>query len=215
MNMEFREKIDELAHSTFEEIRRVEDDYKQAEQRRSETPQHNGVVSPEYAAKAARAEADYLAAREAYRGMQRNLPGKAQEKMTAIRREYAQEVARQFAVDPEKLNAAELELIKSGIMRPAEYRAMLEKEASAGNATMVRLIANYAAKEAEAAAAKNGAGDDRARELRAISYMAKADPAGEALRTFDAVADVLMRCVNNPSMIPHWDGLAGPLLDLL
>ena len=213
--MSIREQIEELADSTFEEIGQIENAYKQAEQRRSETQQHNGVVSPEYAAKAARAEADYLAAREAYRGMQRNLPGKAQEKMAAIRREYAQEVARQFAVDPEKLDTAELELLKSGIMRPDEYRAMLEKEARAGNATMVRLIANYAAKEAEAAAAKNGAGDDRARELRAISYMAKADQAGEELRTFDAVSDVLMRCVNNPGMIPHWDGLAGPLLDLL
>lgn len=213
--MSIREQIEEYARSTFAEIERIEDEFKNAELRRQETPQRMGAVDAAYAAKAARAEADYLAAREAYRGMQRNLPGKAQEKMAAIRRDYAQDVARQFAADPEKLNAAELELLKSGIMRPDEYRAMMEKEAHAGNATMVRLIASYAAKEAETVAAKNGAGDERARELRAVSYMAKADPAGEALRTFDAVSDVLMRCVNNPSMIPHWDGLAGPMLDLL
>ena len=192
--MSIREQIEELADSTFEEIGQIENAYKQAEQRRSETQQHKGVVSPEYAAKAARAEADYLAAREAYRGMQRNLPGKAQEKMAAIRREYAQEVARQFAVDPEKLDTAELELLKSGIMRPDEYRAMLEKEARAG---------------------KFGEGSAQARELRAVGYVGNIDPGAAALQTFDNVAEILRRCVNNPGMIPHWDGLAGPLLDLL
>jgi len=215
MNMEFREKIDELAHSTFEEIRRVEDDYKQAEQRRKETPQHNGVVSAEYAARAAQAEAAYLSAREAYRGLQRNLPGKVDEHLAAIRREYAAEVAQRFAVDPSKMDMAALELLKSGIMKAGEYSTMMQEAQKSGNVTMTRLIARYASEAAEAAERKFGEGSAQARELRAVGYAGNIDPGAAALQTFDNVAEILRRCVNNPSMIPHWDGLAGPLLDLL
>ena len=215
MTMEIKEQIDELARSTFEEIRRVENSYKEAELRRKETPQHNGVVTAEYAARAAQAEAEYLTAREAYRGLQRNLPGRVQENLAAIPREYAAEVAQQFAVDPSKLDLAALELLKSGIMKSGEYAAMMQEAQKSGNVTMARMIARYAAEAAEAAERKYGDGSPQARELRAVGYSGNIDPGAAALETFDGIAEIFNRCIGNPSMIDHWDELAGPLLDML
>lgn len=213
--MSIREQIEEIARATFAEIERIENEYKNAEQRRKETPQRAGIVDAGYAAKAARAEADYLAAREAHNSMQRDLPGKARTKIAEIRREYAQEVARQFAVDPSKLDLAALELLKSGIMKPDEYAAMLQEAQRSGNTTMTRMIARYAAEAAEAAERKYGEGSPQARELRAVGYSGNTDPAAAALEIFDGVAEIVSRCINNPSMIPMWDELAAPLLEML
>ena len=204
---DYKEIIKQLAEGTFSDVQHIEMVYRQAEEAKNK-PQKDPLA-------AARAELDYKTAREAYLSMKRNLPGKVENQLRQLRREYAAELEGKYTVDPEKLNMQELELLKSGIMRPDEYKAMLEKEAAAGNSTMARLIAKYAAKEAEAVAQKNGESDEAARALRAVSYTAKADPAAEALRNFDDVADVLSRCVNNTAMIQHWDGLAGPLLDMI
>ena len=165
--------------------------------------------------KLARADADYQAASKAQHDMRVNLPGKVENQMRAIRQQYADELAQRFAIDPAKLDAASLELLKSGIMRPAEYRSMLEKARKDGNATMLRIVAKYAADRAAEIAAKDGATSEDARELRVVGYAGNIDPAGEALRNFDVVADVLRRCVNNHAMIGHWDELTGPVLDAL
>ena len=213
--MEIREQIEKFARSTFGEIERIENEYKNAEQRRKETPQRMGIVDPAYAAKAARAEAGYLAARDARNSMERDLPGKARTRIAEIRREYAEEVSRQFAVDPAKLDMAALELLKSSIMKPDEYSAMMQEAQKSGNTTMTRMIARYAAEAAEAAERKYGDGSPQARELRAVGYSGNTDPAAAALEVFDGVAEIVSRCINNPSMIPMWDELAAPLLEML
>ena len=213
--MSIREQIEEIARSTFAEIDRIENEYKNAEQRRKETPQRVGIIDAVYAAKAARAEADYLAARDARNSMERDLPGKARSRIAEIRREYSQEVARQFAVDPSKLDMAALELLKSGIMKPAEYSSMMQEAQRSGNTTMTRMIARYASEAAEAAERKYGDGSTQARELRAVGYSGNTDPAAAALEVFDGVAEIFSRCIGNPSMIPMWDELAAPLLEML
>ena len=210
-----RKQIEELTRSTFEEITRIENEYRQAEQRRKETPQRTGFVDAGYAAKAARAEADYLAARDSYNSMKRDLPGKSREKLAAIRREYAQEVAQRYAVDPSKLDMGMLELLKSGIMKPGEYSSMMEEAQKAGNTTMTRLIARYASEAAEAVERKYGDGSPQARELRAVGYSGNIDPGAAALEAFDGVAEIFNRCIGNPSMIPMWGELAEPLLEML
>ena len=213
--MQIREQIEEIARATFAEIERIENEYKSAELRRKETPQRVGIVNADYVAKAARAEADYLAARDALNNMKRDLPGKARTKIAEIRREYAQEVARQFAVDPSKLDMAALELLKSGIMKPVEFSSMMQEAQRSGNTTMTRMIARYAAEAAEAAERKYGDGSPQARELRAVGYSGDADPEAAALEVFDGVAEIFSRCIGNPSMIPMWDELAAPLLEML
>ena len=212
--MSIKDQINDLAQSTFEVIERTEQAFKTAERQRSDTPPLNGLGA-EYSAKAAQAEAEYQAALTAYTSMKRNLPGKVRGQLSQIRSEYAQAVAQQYAIDPAKLDTNSLELLKSGIMKPAEYSAMMTAAKKDGNTTMIRMIAKYAAEAAEAAAKKNGEGSQQARELRSVGYSGKIDPAKEALDTFDHVTDIFRRCVNNPAMIKHWEGLAGPLLDRL
>ena len=211
--MSTKAKIAELAASTFDEIQRIEREYSEAERRRHETPQRLGSVDAGYNAKAMQAEADYLAARDAYNKMRRKLPDTMRRKLAEIRREYANEVEEAFAVDPAKLNAPAMELLKSGIMKPSEYSAMMAAAKKDGNAIMTRMIAKYAAEAAENAAKKYGEGDPRARELRAVGYVGNIDPGAAALDTFDHVAEILNRCTNNSAMIKRWDELAGPLLE--
>jgi hypothetical protein len=213
--MSTKAKLLELAESVFDEIQRTEKAYYDAERRRNETPQRHGFVDAEYNARAMRAEADYLAARDAYNKMRRNLPENTRSRLAALRREYAQEVGQAFAVDPSKLDTASMELLKSGIMKPGEYTAMMEAAKKAGNVTMVRIIAKYAAEAAEDVAKKYGEGDQKARELRAVGYAGNIDPSAAALETFDHVGEILNRCANNSRMIAHWDELAGPLLKMM
>ena len=213
--MSYKEQIEALARETFTELLAKKEAYTTAEAKRRDFPQRGGLVDADYQAKAARAQADFLEAQEAWRATQRNLPGKALEKLAAIRREYAQEMAQRFAVDPSKLDTASMELLKSGIMRPEEFASMFNRAAQTGNTTMTRVIAKYAAEAAEAAAKRYGENSSQARELRMIGYSGNLDPAKDHLDTFDGVVEVFRRTVDNPAMISHWDELTAQLLDML
>ena len=213
--MDISTQINELAASTFEEIQRIEKEYHDAEEKRKETPQRTGWVDAAYQAKAMKAEAEYLAAKDAYNSMRRNLPGKALDQLAAIRREYVKAVGQQFAVDPKQIDANALELLRSGIMKASEYSSMMENAKIQGNYTMVRLIARYAADAAEEISKKYGEGDPRARELRAVSYFGNKDPEADKLGTFDNLTEIFRRTVNNSAMISYWGELATPFLEML
>lgn len=204
--MSIRTEIETLARETFEEIERTEKALKDADMKKKTAGD---------AVKLARADADYKEAMKANHDMKVNLPFKVENQMRALRQQYADELAQRYAVDPAKLDAASLELLKSGIMKPSEYAAMMEKARESGNATMLRLVAKFAADRAAEIAAKDGAGSVEARELRMVGHAGNADPAGAALKNFDVVNDVLRRCVNNHAMIDHWDNLTGPVLETL
>lgn len=211
--MNTRERIEALARETFEEIQKTEEAYRTAAAARKELPSAGGDYQMQ--AKIARAEANLAEAAAAQRNIRFNLPNKAENALNALRQEYAQEIERKFAVDPEKLDMATLELLKSGIMRPAEYRRLFNIAAENGNATMTRLIAKYAMDAAADAAKQYGETSVQARELRAISMAGNADPASAAMRAFDGIAETFRRSVNNPGLIPHWDELTAPLFDLI
>lgn len=213
--MNIKDSINDLAASTFEEIQRVEKEYREAEIRRRETPVRNGIMDAEYATKAYKAEADYKAAEAAYKSMKRSLPSNTTSKLSQLRKEYAQEVGRAFAADPKKIDAAAVELLKSGTMKAGEYASMIEAYKKDGNATMIRMVIKYAREAAEAAGTKYGIDDQRARSLRAVSSMGGKDPAAAHLETFDGVAEIFNRCINNPAIIGHWNELADPLIDML
>lgn len=213
--MTIREKIEELARSTFDEMQKTEGAYKKAKAAKEALSLHTGPADAEYMAKAARAEADFQEAELAVINMKRKLPQMAEEKLAAIRREYAAELMTRFGIDPAKLDQASLELLKSGIMKPSEYRIMFDKAARDENVTMTRVIAKFAAEAYPDIAKKYGENDNRARELRMIGYKGNLDPAAEKLDAFDRVSDTFHRTLNNSAMIKHWDGLAGPMIDLL
>ena len=211
--MTISEKIAELAQSTFDEIQKTEDAYKAAEAAKKALPAASGDYQVQ--AKIARAAADFAAAEAARRQMRYNLPNKSENALSALRREYAQEIEQKYAADPAKLDLATLELLKSGIMRPNEYRRLFDSAAQNGNATMTRLIARYALDAAAEATKKFGETSTQARELRAIGYAGNADPAADAMNTFDSIGEIFRRSVANPGMIPHWEELTAPLFDLL
>lgn len=208
----YGEKVNEIATAAFNKYRKAEKAYRAAEDQRNKYPQRMGMVDAEYAAKSARAQADYLEAKEAFSKAKITMQNHNIE-IAALRKELAAELAAYYAADPAELDHNTLELMKSGILAPHEYAKLMREAASGGNHTMARLIAKYAADAAEARAGKYGQDDDKAITLRTISYTAGQHDGSETLQAFDAMADVYNRAINNPYMIDHWEELTGPIAD--
>ena len=200
---DYAKKLDEQAKAAFKAYRDAEAAYKRAEAKAKEYPQRNGFVNADYAAKSARAQADFLEAKEAYRKA-KSVFAEHETEFKAIRSELAAEIESAYSVDPAQLDNNTLELLKSGILTGSEYAKLLNAAQAAGNPTMVRLIGKYAQ---DAAAAKYGQSDRAAAELRAIAYQSKTNTGSAHLDAFDYMADVFHRCTNNPGMIDHWDEL--------
>lgn len=207
-----KDQINELSARTFAEILAAEKAVEDAEAARIQRKPGQTI---EEQARAAKAEADYQRALQERTSMRFHLPEAAMREMQTIRNKYAQEVEAEFAVDPEKLDSHALELLKAGIMRPAEYTAMLAKARAEGNHTMCRMVAKYAQAAAEQAAEKYGSNDPQTKELRAVASAGNADPARTYLHNFDVVADTFRRCVNNPGLIPKWELLTAEILESL
>ena len=207
-----RDKIEELAARTFAEILETEKAVtKAAAARRPRDPN----LTLEAQARAAQAEVAYQQAVQARISMRRKLPDAAMREMQTLRDRYAKELEAEFAIDPAKLDSRAMELLKAGVMRPAEYAAMLAKARAEGNHTMCRMVAKYAQEAAAVAKEKYGANDPQIEELRAVASAGNADPARTYLQNFDIVADTFRRCVNNPSMIGKWEMLTSEILDSL
>ena len=109
--------------------------------------------------------------------------------------------------DPEKVDAAGLALLQSGIMNGADFAAMYTRAAETGNITMCRLIAAHADKLAKSIEEKNGHRDPEGEQLRQIVYAAKALDGRTYIASFDALSDTLRRSIRNHSMIRHWASL--------
>ena len=119
-------KVDEIAKAAFEEYRKAEAAYKKAEQQRNEYPQRQGMVNAEYAAKSARAQADYLEAKAAFDAAKRAFASHTSE-IQAMRKDLAADLEKEYSVNPAALDSNTLELIKSGIMNAGEYMRLLKE----------------------------------------------------------------------------------------
>ena len=129
----------------------------------------------------------------------------ALDSLRIMRNELVQDAVRRTTVNPEAVDMAALELMKSGIMRATDYDSMLGKFPN--NPTMARLIAKYAGDAADAEK------DDRISRTAFAAVAARArdtvNPEGD-LGDFDGMIDLFARSINNRHMIPHYDGLAAP-----
>lgn len=214
--MDIRESITELANEAFAHIEKIQSEYFSASQNIKGKPLDVHLANDKkIEAEVLQSKANYITAKNNYDSMMRTYPDQIRGRMAELRREYAKEVEKQFEIDPKSVDKASLELLKSGIMKPNEYSDMLKKAASNNNVTMVRLVAKYAEEASAEAEKKYGETSPQARELRAVGYSGNIDPAGEALKTFDNVTEILYRCTNNPYMISHWEELAYPLIEML
>lgn len=200
----YAKKLDEQARAAFKAYRDAEAAYKKAEQKAREYPQRHGMVDAQYAAKSARAQADFLEAKQAYETARRTFRD-SDRQFDGMRKELAAALNDAFSVDPAQLDGNTLELLKSGILNGSEYAKLLNEAKAANNPTMVRMIGKYAADAAAARGEKYGQNDEQARAMRLTEYESRNFTGGDRLEAFDNMVELYHRCTNNPGMIDHWD----------
>ena len=207
---EFVTRADALADETFTEYTVTKRRFEAAERKKAETPVKSGLVSAEYAVRAAKAEADYLEAKEKFETVKRGLSEKSRE-MAAIRADFVAAVDSHFAADPAKLDKGTLVLLDSGILRPSEYEKLMANAEKNENFTMMRLIAAKAAEVADKAPTREGEAI-----LKAVAMRGRNADGDDFIRAFDAgVVSLFSRCLRNPALYSSWDKLMQPMRDAL
>lgn len=185
---------------------------KKAEEQAKTYPEKMGMVDADYVAKSARAKADLLDAKAALTTARDVMHSKKSE-LKAIRNKLSDALDDDFSADASKLDSNTMELLKSGILKPAEYQRLLEKAENNGNYTMARMVAQYAGKAVDEAAKNYGEGSEQARALRVVSYQGNKYNGNETLGHFDALMDAYERTINNPFLADKWDELTAPIVD--
>lgn len=207
---EFVARADALADETFTEYTVTKRRFEAAERKRAETPVKHGLVSAEYAARSARAEADYLEAQKKYETVKRGLHEKSSQ-MAAIRKDFVAAVNDHFAADPSKLDKETLALLDSGILKPHEYERLMDRAEKDGNYTTMRIIASKAAEMADKAPTREGEAT-----LKAVAMRGRNADGADYIRAFDVgVASLFEHCLKNPSLYSSWDKLMQPVRDAL
>lgn len=207
---EFVTRADALADETFTEYTLTKRRFEAAERKKAETPVKHGLVSAEYAARAAKVEANYLEAKEKFEAVKRGLPEKSRQ-MQAIRGDFVAAVSDHFAADPAKLDKATLSLLDSNILNPREYEKLMANAEEDENYTMMRLIAAKAAEAADKAPTREGEAI-----LKAVAMRGRNADGADYVKAFDAgVVGLFSRCLRNPALYSSWDKLMQPVRDAL
>lgn len=211
---EYARKADAYAKAVFEEYATVEAKYKAAEEK------YKANHRPEYGAwhadsatiaKYARIEADYQESKTEYEKLRREMRDYKVDGFKPIRSELEKALADAFAANPEHLDAATLELLKSGIMSADEYNRLMSKATADNNPTMVRLIAKHAKDRADQADADRNT--DAARAFRAVAYKGSSVNGNSYLEAFDVMTSCFNRCMKNTALMSHWDELNGEIVE--
>ena len=203
----FVQQLNDVAHASFKQINEAEKAYKAAESKRNATPYKKGL-GYEYEAKAARAEANYREEKENYDKLLRRLPDQARAEVAKIRNALEKEVTDFYAADPKAIDANTMELLKSGILKPAEYDRLFEVANQSNNATMCRLIAQAAEKAVESAKS-----EDDERQLRLVASRGRGLDGRHYMQTFDDMADLLDSRLRQPYLIKTWGTLTAEVLE--
>lgn len=204
---EYAKQVDEIARASFKEYQSAEDALKKAENQVSSLRRsYHSANDTQYAVKSAKAQANYLEAKDSLRMAKKSLEAHEGE-ISALRQNLSNAIAKRFVADPAALDSNTMELLKSGILKSDEYEALMNKALNTGNHTMARMIGKYAEKEAQAENKRHGGNTPTAKHLRQIVYMANVCTGDYILRNFDLLADVYHRSTRNPSMIKMWDEL--------
>lgn len=209
----YARELDTVARDAFEELHEAKTALDRATEKRNAYPEKHGIVNAEYAAKSARAKADYVEARDKYDVLRRSLPESCNGKIKAIREELEKSLAARYEVKPEHVDGNAVELLKSGIMRPDDFATMFNHMVREENFTMTRLIGKYAADSATAIAEKDGNNAPDAVQLRVIASNARTYNGDCYRQAFDFLTDTLHRSLNNPAMIKNWDMLTAETVD--
>ena len=133
-----------------------------------------------------------------------------------IRAELEQAVRAANIANPDAIDNNALELMKTGVLSPADYSAFMERFDS--NPTMLKLVGHYAAEAAKAA-------DDR-KQAAALNAIALDCQSGEGavMRAWDSISAISDSCGDGDgyrrkspgvivSMSEKWDDLAGEAVE--
>lgn len=203
----FIRQVNDIAAEAFKEYAAAETAYKNAESKKNAFPRRNGL-GYEYDAKSARYAAEYAEALAAYDKFRKNGFYNYRKRMDEVRKEFVAAVESHFTADPAALDMATLELLKSGILKPAEYNRLMDKAINDNNHTMARMIGQHAK-----AAAENTTDRDTATALRSVSYKSNGMNGSNYVEAFDFVTNLYDRCSRNPALYSKWGELAGELIE--
>ena len=204
-------ELDRIAKDIFKKYREAEGQLRTAQIGADEANKH-ATESAENAARAAIKKAVLIEATENLRIAKSDFE-RGRKEIKAIRAQLAAEISEDYAAKPEQINIATIELRKSGVLSSGEYRRIFDAARADGNHTMARIIAKFAATEAEKAVKKNGELDEEASGFRQIVFDGNHENGGEYLEAFDSLVNVYNRAENNAAMIDYWDSLTSETIE--
>ena len=128
------------------------------------------------------------------------MPDQTRAEVAKVRAKLETAVNAFYTADPKAIDGNTMELLRSGILKPAEYATLFENANQANNATMCRLIA-----QAAATAAENARDEDVARQFRHTANRGRSVTGQPYMDAFDSMADALDRSLRRTYLIPKWD----------
>lgn len=127
-----------------------------------------------------------------------------------IRKELGAAIDRDNIVNESDVDAAAVELLRSGVMTPADYNAMANRFSS--NRTMLRLCAKYAQ---DAAREAQSANDERmATDYRTLAVRVNESLSGRRYESgVEVIVDAFTRCIRNHAMIKDYPALTSDIVE--
>lgn len=202
----YAQELNKIATGAFKSFNEADTRLKEATDALSKYNRYGGNIPQGLAAEHARATANYYDAKDAYTAAKKGL-STTSEDIKALRKNLVSDIEAENMANPEQLDTATLELLKSGILSANEYAHLLEQAKRSGNNTMVRMIGKYAADAAE-----KETDYMQAANLRGISYDSKAMCCADRVQAFDSMLDIMDRAANNPAMAKCWDELTADII---
>ncbi len=217
---DFAKRLDEAFKSSRSEYIAAMDEVAACEQAISRA---KSMTSEEFAgqkeAKLRRAELALLEAKDNMNKAHRSVWGNFDRTVSALKKELAETVHRDNLANPDAIDANTVKLLESGILTHDDCVSLMDKFSD--NATMSRMVKQYAAKQAEALREKKS-GDLTPSEINArVAYtnIAMSDPG--ITERFDQLCSIANICnqghKNRPvgmaehirTMSGKWEELAG------
>ena len=149
---------------------------------------------------------DLIEAKEKYDATMSTWAERGERALRDLRGELEAAIAAAFVVNPADVNQNVVTLLDSGICSSADFERMLK---DADSSTMQRLILSHV----EKAATSPDVDPAERRALNALLSDGRGSMGGAVLESFDALGGVFHRCLRNPGMISHWDGLTADAIE--
>jgi len=206
----YAKELDEAFKEAREIYIKAYTEYSGTKKAFEELPYMSGMIPFDVAERRKKAKYDYEIAELKFNEAKRTVWQNFNNRRAELRRQLEAEVAKNGIANPESVDMATVELLKSGVLTVDDYIALVEKYDD--NPTMLKLVAKYVK---EAANDDKKTASERGR-LSAINAIVK-DGKAKVIRKWDDLSTVADYCSNqrNPttvnsdrhtmSMVGHWE----------